>query len=422
MRTLYLDCAMGAAGDMLTAALLDLYEDREGFLREINDALSGKAEVTARADSKCGIRGLHVSVKINGEEEGMEHEGHYHDEEEHGHEGHHHDEEEHGHGHHHDEHGHEHHHHTSIKDIQELIGGMPVSENVRFHAEKVFESIASAEAQVHGQTMDHIHFHEVGTIDAVADVLGVCLLMEKLNPERVLCSPVNVGGGTVKCAHGILPVPAPATERLLRGIPWYGSEVRTELCTPTGAALVAHFADEFCDAPPMRVTKCGYGTGTKDLDRFNAVRALLGDTADRPETLIELQCNIDDMTGEEIGFAQERLLEAGALDVWTTPIGMKKSRPAVMISALCRQEQREEILRCFFQHSRTLGVREYACPRYSLNRTVRTVKTDLGEVRIKRAEGWNVVREKPEYEDLARIARENNLSLGEVREKLAYSL
>ena len=393
MRTLYIDCGMGVAGDMLTGALLDLL-DEEGqaaFLREINEALAGKAVVTAEPDVKCGVRGLHVHVTMNGEEEGHEH--HHHE-------------------------GEHHHHHNGIREIRALIDAMPLPENVRFHAREVFDSIAAAEALVHGQALEHIHFHEVGTLDAVADVAGVCLLMEKLKPEQVIASPINVGGGTVKCAHGILPVPAPATEILLRGRPWYEGEIKTELCTPTGAALVGHFADRFDNAPILRVEKCGYGMGTKNFDRLNAVRVLLGEAAGEPDYLLELQCNLDDMSGEEIGFAMERLFDAGALDVWTTAIGMKKNRPGVMLSVLARREQHDALLGCLFRHTTTLGVRELLCPRYPLLRSFREAETPWGPVTVKRAEGWGVSREKPEFEDLAKIAREQNLSLRDVKEKI----
>ena len=393
MRTLYIDCGMGVAGDMLTGALLDLL-DEEGqaaFLREINAALAGKAVVTAEPDVKCGVRGLHVHVTMNGEEEGHEH--HHHE-------------------------GEHHHHHNGIREIRALIDAMPLPENVRFHAREVFDSIAAAEALVHGQALEHIHFHEVGTLDAVADVAGVCLLMEKLKPEQVIASPINVGGGTVKCAHGILPVPAPATEILLRGRPWYEGEIKTELCTPTGAALVGHFADRFDNAPILRVEKCGYGMGMKSFDRLNAVRVLLGEAAGEPDYLLELQCNLDDMSGEEIGFAMERLFDAGALDVWTTAIGMKKNRPGVMLSVLGRREQHDALLGCLFRHTTTLGVRELLCPRYPLLRSFREAETPWGPVTVKRAEGWGVSREKPEFEDLAKIAREQNLSLRDVKEKI----
>ncbi len=298
MKTLYVDCGMGVAGDMLTGALLDLLDEQgqAEFLREINEALAGKAIVTAEWETKCGVKGLHVHVTIGGEEEGHEH--HHHD-------------------------GEHHHHHNGIKEIRALIDAMPLSEDVRDNARYVFDSIAKAESEVHGQDMEHIHFHEVGTIDAVADVVGVCLLMEKLRPESVIASPINVGGGTV-----------PATEILLRGLPWYEGDIKSELCTPTGAALARHFAMRYESVPVLRVVKCGYGMGTKEFERLNAVRVLLGEGPDAPEDVTELCCNIDDMSGEEIGFAMERLFEAGALDVWTTPIGMKKSRPGVMLSVL----------------------------------------------------------------------------------------
>ncbi|MBQ7692334.1 MAG: nickel pincer cofactor biosynthesis protein LarC [Oscillospiraceae bacterium] len=411
MRTLYIDCGMGAAGDMLTGALLDLLDEAEqaAFLREMNAALAGKALVTAERDTKCGVKGLHVRVTVNGEEEGRHH--HHHDGEHH----HHHHEGEH---HHHYDDGEHHHHHNGIREIRALIDAMPLSDNVRFHAREVFDSIARAECEVHGEELEHIHFHEVGTLDAVADVVGVCLLMEKLRPEQVLCSPINVGGGTVKCAHGILPVPAPATEILLRGKPWYEGEIKTELCTPTGAALAGHFANRFERAPVLRVEKCGYGMGTKNFERLNAVRVLLGEAAGEPDTLLELRCNLDDMTGEELGFAMERLFDAGALDVWTTAIGMKKNRPGVLLSVLCRREQHDALLGCLFKHTTTLGVRELLCPRYPLERSFRRAETPWGEVTVKGAEGWGVSREKPEYEDLARIAKENDLSLRDVKAEI----
>ena len=393
MRTLYIDCGMGVAGDMLTSALLDLLDEQgqEAFLQEINAALAGKAVVTAEQETKCGVQGLHVHVTIGGEEESREHH----------HVGEHH-----------------HHHHNGIKEIRELIDTMPLSEDVRYNARKIFDGIAEAESEVHGQDMEHIHFHEVGTIDAVADVVGVCMLMEKLAPEDVICSPINVGGGTVKCAHGILPVPAPATELLLRGIPWYEGEIKTELCTPTGAALVLWFVNEFDSVPMMTVERTGYGMGTKEFERLNAVRVLLGERSDEREFLTELSCNLDDMTGEEIGFAMERLLEAGALDVWTTAIGMKKNRPGVMLSVLCRGDQENDLTRCLFQHTTTLGVRCKNVVRRTLERSFRKAETPWGEVTVKQAEGWGVKREKPEYEDLAKIAREQDLSLREVKEKI----
>ncbi len=386
MKTLYIDCCMGAAGDMLTAALMELCPDREAFLKKINAALGGNAVLSASADQKCGVKGTQVTVTIGGDTEGEEH-----------------------------KHRHE---HTDVHRLQTLIKGMPLSEKVRADAVAVFDSIAQAEAEVHGHPMENIHLHEVGSLDAVADVVAVCLLMEMLSPDDVLASPVNVGGGTVKCAHGVLPVPAPAAERLLRGIPTYSGLCKTELCTPTGAALLRHFVRDFVDMPRMCVLSCGYGMGKKDLPQLNAVRVFLGECQTASGDLFELSCNLDDMTGEDLGFALEELLRHGALDAWTTPIGMKKSRPGVLLSCLCREEQRNEMLLCFFRHTTTLGVRERRCTRWELSRSIRTQSSPLGEIHVKHAEGTSVVREKPEFDDLARIARENDLSLQQVRQRL----
>ncbi|MCR5577164.1 MAG: nickel pincer cofactor biosynthesis protein LarC [Oscillospiraceae bacterium] len=386
MKILYLDCGMGAAGDMLTAALLALVDDKEAFLRKINGILDGKAVVSCAPDVKCGVQGLHVSVVIGGDEEGEE--------------------------------PRHHHPHTGIREIRDFLASAPVSEKVRADALAVFNSIAEAEAAVHGREIENIHFHELGTVDAVADVLGVCLLMEQLAPDRVLASPVNVGGGAVKCAHGVLPVPAPATERLLRGIPYYEGEIKTELCTPTGAALLRHFVSDFGPMPTMRVENTGYGTGKKEFGRLNAVRAVLGEAEGETESLVQLACNLDDSTGEELGFALEELFKAGALDAWTAPIGMKKGRPAVLLCCLCRETEREAVLRCLFQNTATLGVRETRCARHTLERSVTVKRSAYGDVRIKTARGFGAERSKAEYEDLARLAREHGVSLRQVKDSI----
>ena len=387
MKTLYLDCAMGAAGDMLTGALLELHPEPEAFLMRLNAALPERVRLEALPDEKCGIRGTHIRVLIDGDEEGEPEAEHHH------------------------------HPHTSVTEILGRAEALPVSETVKEKLREVYGAIARAESQVHGKAVENIHLHELGSLDALADVLAVCMLLEELRPDRVLCSPVHVGSGLVNCAHGLLPVPAPATELLLRGIPIYSGEIRGELCTPTGAALLRAFAEDFGPMPPMRVEKTGFGTGKKDFPAANGLRALWGETEERGEVL-ELCCNLDDMSGEEIGFAMERLFELGALDVYTTPIGMKKSRPGIMLTVMCRREQREELLRCLFLNTTTLGVREYACRRYTLSRSERSEETDFGPVRFKRSEGFGVCREKAEYEDVAKIARARGESLRQIREKL----
>lgn len=383
MKTLYIDCAMGCAGDMLTAALLELHPDRDGFIARMNDALGGKAVLSAKPDRKCGVMGTHVTVLINGDEEG-EPERH-------------------------------HHHHTSVAEITEFIDTVPLADVVKDNAKAVYTHIAEAESRVHGHPIENIHFHEVGSLDALADVLSVCELMHELAPDKVLASPVNVGSGFVKCAHGVLPVPAPATELILRGVPIYSGQIKSELCTPTGAALLKHFAEAFVPMPVLRVERAGCGTGKKNFETANVVRVLLGETEAECEQIVELACNLDDMTPEELGFTMGELFRLGALDVYFTSIGMKKSRPGVMLTCMCRSDKRDEMLRCIFKHTTTLGVREYVCNRYNLTRSIDTVQTEYGAVRIKKAEGYGVKRSKAEYDDLAKLARENDTTIAEIR-------
>ena len=284
--------------------------------------------------------------------------------------------------------------------------------------QRVYDRIAKAESEAHGVPVSEIHFHEVGALDAMADIAAVCLLMDALRPDRVVVSPICVGAGSVRCAHGVLPVPAPATARLLTGAPIYGSDFPGELCTPTGAALLMEFATAFGAMPPMTLEKVGVGIGSKTFPKANCLRAFLGETQEAPDTVFELLCTVDDMPAEDIAFACETILAAGALDVCTQAVGMKKSRPGTMIRVLCRENQRQEMAQLLFRHTTTLGIREVESRRYVLTRALHSQKTPLGEVRKKVARGWGVTREKWEYEDLAAIAREKELSLSEVRKAL----
>ena len=416
MKTLYLDCGMGAAGDMLAAALLELLPNQDGFLAELNGLGIPGITVTREASVKCGIQGTHITVKVNGKEESEEMHadalGHGHS---HG------QEHEHTHGQEHFNDGAHAHHHSGMHDIEHIIENLPVSAKVKSDILSVYSLIAEAESHAHGVPVAEIHFHEVGTMDAVADVTATCMLMERLSPEQVVVSPVHVGSGHVKCAHGILPVPAPATAYILRDIPIYGGGIKSELCTPTGAALLKHFATKFGDMPVMRTAAIGYGMGKKDFSVANCVRALLGETEDSGDTVAELCCNLDDMTAEAIGFAQEQLFAAGALDVYTIPAQMKKSRPGILLSVLCREADKERMLRLVFQHTTTLGVRERISRRYTLARTTESIPTELGKVSAKISTGYGVTREKYEYEDVARIARERGLSFADVITRIRRS-
>lgn len=381
MKTLYLDCSMGCAGDMLTGALLELFPNREEILTQLNNLGIPHVKFLAEESMKCGIAGTHIRVLVAGEEEDDHH----------------------------------HHHHSGMDDIAHIVSHLHLTERVREQILEVYNLIAQAESQVHRTPVSQIHFHEVGALDAVADITAVCYLMDRLNVHQVMASPVHVGSGQVKCAHGLLPVPAPATALILQGVPIYGGQIQGELCTPTGGALLKYYVNHFGNMPPMATAAIGYGMGKKDFDAPNCVRAMLGDTPDQADDVLELSCNLDDMTGEDIGFAMEILLEAGALDVFTTPIGMKKNRPGVLFTVLCRAEDRETLLPLMFRHTSTLGVRENRLRRYTLSRRSEVVDTPYGPVRQKVSTGYSVERRKYEYEDLASIAREHQLSLRDIK-------
>lgn len=381
MRTLYIDCGMGAAGDMLAAALLELLPDKDRFLRSMNGLGIPGVVVAAEKSIKCGIAGTHFSVKIHGEEE---HEEMYR------------------------------HHHGTMGDIRSIVSRLPIPTMVKLDIMAVYNEIAEAESHAHGVPVEQIHFHEVGAMDAIADITAVCLLMHELDADKVIASSVHVGSGSVRCAHGILPVPAPATAHILRDIPIYGGSIKGELCTPTGAALLKHFVTEFGDMPAMKVNRIGYGMGKKDFERANCVRILLGETADSTDSIVQLCCNLDDMTGEMIGFALECLMEQGALDAFTIPIGMKKSRPGILLTVLCREEDKERLVRLIFRHTATLGIRETRCNRWTLERKLETMDTPYGQIRRKTSFGYGVSRSKYEYEDLAKAAAENGLSIPEI--------
>ena len=418
MRTLYIECNMGAAGDMLMSALYELMneEQKEAFLKHMNGLGLPGVRITPRKVSTCGISGTHMEVTVYGEEEhepGGSHSGTH----------------EHEHG--------GHHHHAHPTHIAELIAGLDLPEEVRNNAGQVYDAIADAEAKAHGCPVEQVHFHEVGALDAVADVTGVCYAIYLLKPERIVASPVHVGSGTVRCAHGIMPVPAPATANLLADVPMYGGAIRGELCTPTGAALLAHFADRFGDMPVMVKTSVGIGVGTKEFEQANCVRVFFGEaqtmkTAAEAETsgkqssdqgpangqIAELVCNIDDMTPEALAFAAARLIELGALDVYTVAGTMKKGRPGWELTVLCEMERINETVRNIMRETTTNGVRVRRCEKYFLTPGVETLHTDLGEVRVKTAEGFGIRHEKPEYEDTAACARKEQISYGEVYEHM----
>ncbi|WP_034452635.1 nickel pincer cofactor biosynthesis protein LarC [Butyrivibrio sp. AE2032] len=410
MKVLYLECKMGIAGDMLASSLLGLFDDKEKLVDELNAINIPKVRFRLDEAMKCGIKGGHLTVLIDGEEETSEDvPDHHKDHDHHDHQDSNGDV----------EHHHEHGHSRTPRQIEEIIEGLNLSKEVRSDIREVYEILAEAESEVHGTSISEIHFHEVGNLDAIADIAAACFLMHELDPDKVIVSPINVGSGQVKTAHGILPVPAPATALLLKGIPSYSSDIVTgELCTPTGAALVKYFAFEFGSQPVMAMEKIGYGMGKKDFEQANCVRALLGEVNEDIDRIVELSCNIDDMTPEELAFAKEMLFDAGAVDVYTISIDMKKNRSGFLLTCMCKEDKKEALIRCIFRHTTTLGVRESMSNRYILSREVEKIDTPYGEMQVKRAFGYGTKREKLEYEDLAGIARRTGRSIMSLRKEL----
>ncbi len=433
MKILYLDCSMGAAGDMLMGALLELIPNPEAFLEKVNGfGLDGVCVERERV-TRCGILGTHMHVKIDGVEEHelhtesadlAEHEEcicdsgcHNHSSHTHNHSSHKHSSHKHNHDSSHDE---REHCHRTLEHIHNVINSLDISDKVKIDACAVYDIIAKAEGKVHGRPAGEVHFHEVGTMDALVDVVSVCMLIDELGIDQIIASPVNTGFGHVHCAHGILPVPAPATANILTGIPVYAGPYRGEMCTPTGAALLKYFVNEFREMPVVVIENIGYGMGTKEFPQANCVRAILGNDGDETlkDNIVELACNIDDMTGEDLGYAAELLMKQGALDVYFVPIQMKKFRPGQMLVVLSSPDKADWLAECILKYTTTFGVRRTEHKRYILDRHFETVETPYGAVRVKHGEGYGVSKTKPEYEDVAWAAERNNVTPDVVRKSI----
>lgn len=413
MRTLYIECKMGAAGDMLMAALYELLseEQQKQFLYNISHfGIEGVAVIPNRVQ-RCGIYGTQMQVLIHGEEEmAVVHHEHHSLEHTHTHTHHH------EHEHHHHNHSH---HHTSYEEIVSQISTFHMSDSVKEHAKNIYRIIGEAEAKAHDTKIEQIHFHEVGSLDAIVDVIGCSMLIEMLDVDQVIVSPIHVGNGTVECAHGILPVPAPATAHILLGIPYYSKDIMTELCTPTGASILKNYANAFQEMPNMVTRQIGYGMGKKELPVANCIRVFLGETEEKKEeSIIEIRCNLDDMTAEEMGYAVEVLLNEGALDVFTSPIMMKKNRPATLFTCLCKRNEREKFVTLILKHTSTLGIRYQEYKRNVLTSTIKEVETTLGTVHIKESIGYGVQKMKLEYEDMKGIADKTGKDMMQIKKQL----
>jgi hypothetical protein len=422
MTILYYDCFSGISGDMNLGAMVDIGVDPEYLKSELAKLNLEGYSIDFQTDSRKGISGTraivtvqsetHDSDLINEREEMNPLHGH----ENHAHRGHAHGVS--GHDHWNDGHKHEarEYLHRNLKDIQEIILKSDLSDFVKTTSLDIFQKVAEAEAKVHGKSIDEIHFHEVGAIDSIVDIVGAAICYDYLKPDKVISSSLELGGGFTRCEHGIFPAPAPATAVILKNIPVKTGAVQFETTTPTGAAIIATLADEFTDTTQFTIYKTGYGVGTKDFDIPNVLRVHLGEaagekvTGGEKQTATMIECNIDDMNPEMYGHVMDLLFEKGADDVFITPIMMKKARPASKLSILCNPAIDDEITNVLLTHTTSLGVRKHTVDKIVLKREFQEIMTKYGPVTLKTAiyKGKRI-KSKPEYEDCIRIAKEKNI-------------
>lgn len=383
-RILYFDCYSGISGDMTLGALLDLGVDQQELFRQLSTlGVKGYQLKTARKQLN-GIVGTDFDVVLNTKQS---------------------------------------HHHRHLPEIKAIIENSKINQTAKDLAKRMFEVIARSEAKIHGKAINDIHFHEVGAIDSIIDIVGAAVCISLLKPDKVVCSPLHLGSGTIKCAHGYLPVPAPATVDILKGIPVYSTYIQGELVTPTGAAIIKTIATEFGPIPGMTILKTGYGTGKKELKIPNLLRVLFGKASDSSaEELVLLETNIDDMNPEIYSYLLPLLMERGALDAYLTNIVMKKGRPGVILSVLCEPGDAESLEEIIFSETSTLGIRHFKPKRSCLDRVQSTIQTDLGPVIVKSAyKDGKHLKSAPEYEVCKKLARNKGIPLKEVYDRIISS-
>lgn len=437
MRIAYIECFSGISGDMFLGALVDAGVSAD-LLRQTVKALNLGTELQISRVDRCGITSTKVDVVINGEpdrpRESAQPVHHVHSHEHghsHAHEHRHADGTVHAHDHAHDDEPHSqeappHVHGRHLSEIKKIIAASTISETAKQTATEIFEALGAAEAKIHNVPVETIHFHEVGAVDAIVDIVCAAVGAEALHVDQFFVSPLNVGGGTVVCAHGTFPVPAPATVELLKDVPVFSGEIQKELVTPTGAAIVKTLAHSFGPMPTMTLERSGYGAGTRNFpSAANVLRITIGESAavsesrDLPlDEVIVLEANIDDLNPQLFGYVAEQALNAGALDVFATPVQMKKARPGTLITLLTKPGDAERIARLVFRETSTIGIRTRRESRYVLPRRHETVQTQWGEVRMKIAQiKGSVSNYSPEYEDCRRIAEQHQVPLKHVMQE-----
>src|ERR1700726_1323276 len=380
MKLAYFDCFSGISGDMTLGALVDAGCPADLLRAELKSLQVAGWTLTTEKVWKNGMAATYARVKIEDQQK-----------------------------------------HRSLSTILQILNNSPLAPQVRDRASAIFQKLGEAEARVHDVPLEKIHFHEVGAVDAIVDIVGACIGFQALGIEHFACSPLNVGGGTAKMAHGVLPVPAPATANLLQGKPTYSSGVQRELVTPTGAEIVATLCDSFGPPPPMSVSAIGYGAGTADLEgQPNVLRIMIGEAAEKAvptydQEITVIEANLDDMNPQIYGYFQEKALAAGALEVFTTPVQMKKNRPGTLLTVLCRPADVQALMSLIFAETTTFGVRTHIAQRRVLPRESVKVNTKFGEVRVKlsRVNG-RILHVAPEYEDCRKLAEEKNVPLQRV--------
>ena len=431
MRIAYLECFSGISGDMFLGALVDAGV-RPQLLEDTVAALGMGAKLQISRVIRSGISATKVDVWVDGEKDMPREEYWAKQDAAHEHPPEHGQDHPHAHSHDHHEHApsdgasvgisvpHKHEHvHRGLKEIREVISAAAISESAKKTAISMFEALGTAEAKIHNVPVEEIHFHEVGSVDAIVDIVCAAVGAEALGVEEIVCSSLNVGGGTVKCAHGNFPVPAPATVELLKDAPVYSSGVQAELVTPTGAAIAKTLVRRFASFPEMKIEKSGYGAGSRDFPGHpNVLRLVVGEATSMlaaktsSETITVFEANLDDLNPQVFGYVMDRLLEEGALDAFGVPVQMKKNRPGTLLTVLCKPEDASRLTQLIFTETTTLGVRRREEVRQALARRWETVRTPWGEVRIKIASmNGTVTNYAPEYEDCRRIAAEHHVPL-----------
>lgn len=416
MRALYFDCFSGISGDMVLGALLDLGINEQDFKRELGKLNLSGYNIVVKKKNINSISVTDVKVILdNHSHDDNKHYSHDHDNcEDHVHGQNHHEHHQHEH------HNHDHHHNErNLKDIETLIDSSELKSSVKDFSKKVFREIAWAEAKVHNKTIDEVHFHEVGAVDSIVDIVGTAICLDMLGIDKVYSSPLHDGTGFIECRHGRIPVPVPAVMEMLAGsnIPYIIEDVNTELVTPTGFGIIKCLAESFGKMPLINVNRVGYGGGKRDTGRLNALRCVMGTmevTGDTRDEIIVLETNIDDMSSEMLGFVMDKLFEQGALDVFYTPIYMKKNRPAVMLTVLCNKEQEQVVVDTILKETSTLGVRKTISERFKMERETVKVDTEFGEVSVKVSSFGDIKKFAPEYEDCRKIALDKDIPLWKV--------